>query len=437
MVLLHLFVAVRERLGVDLAVAHLDHGLRGRRGERDREMVRRSSRALGLRCHVARVNVKRRATLQGESIEEAGRHARYGFFDRLAVRYGYDHVCTAHHADDQSETVLARLVKGAGWRGLAGIRETRGLYVRPLLGFRRAELSAYASDRQVRFREDHTNRDTRYFRNRIRHDLLPLLRRRFDPKIDRHLEQIARIASDIEKGEEERANRLFTRLCRQRGAKIVLEIKPLRRYLFAQKQALYRLIFESLRVRRTLTFDDFERLDGLLTNSQSGRRVVIGGIECLHDGKSAVFCRKGSHPGHSFRYEHKGDGSREWPEWGFGLKITHGKMNDSVKRALGRRRNIEWVDADAVHGRLIVRSWKAGDRFHPLGMNHDKKLSDFFSDEKIPLTERRHTPLLCVRRGKSERIVWICGHRIDHRCRITETTTHILKLEYTRERTDD
>ncbi len=434
MVLWRLLLAVRNELGIEIGVVHVDHQLRGRRSEQDAAFVKRQAAASAVRCFVGRVDVVRRAQRHKESVEEAARFLRYAQFDRIAQRHGFDVVCTGHHADDQSETVLARIIKGAGLKGLSGIREVRNHYVRPLLTFRRSDLESYAREKSVPHREDHTNRDERFFRNKIRRQLLPLLRKDYDPQIDRHLGHLARIASLAHRRQQIHAERLFSRLCRHQAGKIVLEIKPLGRYLFDQKQALYGLILDRLDGARRATFGDFERLDELISDSQSGRLLRIGSVECRRLTRSVVFSTGRRKSARSFCFSLPGSGSYRWPEHGFGLRIRRMRWSPGLRKTLGRSPNVEYVDAGVVKGALVVRSWLAGDRFFPLGMRHAKKLSDFFSDEKIPLTVRHAIPIVCVRENGDQprdRLVWICGCRIDDRSKITALTTHVWRLEYT------
>ncbi len=431
-VLLQLLLSVRASLRIEVGAAHLNHGLRGRTSDNDALFVRKLCRQGNVPFHTRKAAVARKARQRKQSVEEAARQVRYRFLDSTADRFGYTSICTAHHRNDQAETVLARVLKGTGWSGLSGIREKLGRIVRPLLPFSKDELVQYARDKGLMYRIDRSNRDPRWFRNRIRHELIPRLKKSFDPQVEKHLHRLASIAFETDFWLRNEARRLFARYGREEDGKIVLEIKRFNRYLQAQKQALLEFILERLLVASGYDirpdYDDYAALLRLIEESQSGRKYIIGPVECVKTGTQLVFVPRHLRGQRPHVLEIEPTGSYEWPASGWRFRFSE----DDVERArgfVGRSPQLEFIDRDAVQGRLVLRAWKAGDRFCPLGMTQHKKLSDFFADERVSLERRPVLPLLCDRTGRRDRIVWVCGYRLDHRYRITETTQRIVRME--------
>ncbi len=433
MVMAQLFIRMRSRLDLDLGIAHVNHGLRGRSADRDERFVKKFSEDLGIPFYAKRVNVIREARSHRRSKEEAARNLRYRFLDEVARKERYDHVCTAHHQSDQAETVLMRLIKGTGWQGLCGIREQRGKYVRPMLDFSKPEIEGYAQKIKLKFVIDASNAHTTFLRNRIRHEVLPLLKKRFDPQVEKHLSRLSAIAEDTYGFVRAEAGRVFKSVCHEDNGKIVLEIKTFNEYLLILRQAVIELIFERLDIaeQRQLTYNDFTRILDFIEFTQAGKRLLFPGMDCTKVSGSVFFQKKAPKKNPAFSYEIDVNRSYQWPERS--LRFNSEMINpESVK--FGESPFVEYIDAEKISGRLVLRNWRPGDSFYPLGMNRSKKLSDFFVDEKVPLGEKSTVPVFCERSDekrspKKEKVIWIGGHRLDERYKITPATKLVLKIE--------
>jgi tRNA(Ile)-lysidine synthase len=344
-------------LGYRPHVCHLNHRWRGAASDADARFVRALAGQLGLPVTVGRL-------LRRDDVptEDTARRARLAFFERVAKKTGIRTLALAHTADDQAETVLLRLIRGAGPTGLAGMAGERKLgalrIVRPLLGVTRAEVLDYLKAHRLTWREDASNRDLRFLRNRVRHVLLPLLEREFNPGIRRVLCGTA----EVMRAEAER--------------------DPIARQRREIRQALGNLGFRQVEeVRKRLSAKWPVKVHG---------RTVIGELEVvLECGGLTPPCR--------FR---KG-----------AVKPAHSKT--------------ESFDADALGPRPFIRTWRPGDRFQPLGMQGEKKLQDFFVDEKVPRAERHRVPLLCATDG---RIAWVVGYRLTEPFKVTPATKRVLRL---------
>lgn len=410
MVLLHLLHAAAAAQRWQLRVAHFNHQLRGRSSDADERLVVRTAKALGVPVKVERGNVKALARRRGISIEMAARELRHTFFARTATANQVRAVVLAHHADDQVELFFLRLMRGSGGEGLAGMKwrspspVAAGVQiVRPLLDATRAELEHYARANEIHFREDASNADRGILRNRIRHELLPLLRRHYQPAISQTVRRLMAIVG-AESEFVTVAARAWLGL-KWRSPFKALPAAVQRRLLQLQLQqqqiaADYELV-ESLRITPDQPFSINARVAVL--------RDAIGLVRtCLHsavdfDGRSRVLALGGRSgravfDGVGFHWRH--DAAR---------RFTRPK----------RRAHGEEFDADQIGPSVVLRHWQPGDRYQPIGMNAAVKLQDWLTNLKIPRV-RRHE-LIVAATGSGE-IFWVEGQRIGERFKLTPDT---------------
>lgn len=354
--LLHALV----KLGYRPHVCHLNHRWRGKASDADAKFVRVLAGQLGLPVTIGSRKVAH--------TEAAARQARQAFFERVAKKTGIRTLVLAHTADDQVETFLLRLLRGAGPTGLGAMWPERQIgklrVVRPLLDVSRAEVLKYLSAEGLKWREDASNADRRFLRNRIRHELLPLLERDYNPGIRKVLRRTAEILR-AEAAQEP----------------VAWERRAIRRQL---GNLGFRQVEE---VRKRLSHESQVRLSGQTAVRELGITFV----------------------GHSER-------SEESP--------SAAATTETLRSAQGGKKT-ERFDADALGPRPFVRTWRPGDRFQPLGMKGTKKLQDFFVDEKVPREERDRVPLLCASDG---RIAWVVGYRIADPFKVTPATKRVVRL---------
>ncbi|MBI3881865.1 MAG: tRNA lysidine(34) synthetase TilS [Verrucomicrobia bacterium] len=429
MVLLHRLAEKFSKPSAHLVVAHYNHQLRARSSDADERLVRESARRLGLRCVVGRGDVRAHAKRKGVSIEMAAREVRHEFLAKTARKLGIKTIALAHHADDQVELFFLRLLRGAAAGGLGGMRaaspspmdEKLGL-VRPLLESTKAELRTFAAGQGIRFREDASNARPDFLRNRVRHELLPLLRK-FQPALDRVLPRVMRTLA----AESDLAHHLASAWLglRQRPAFSGLPVAMQRHVLEVQLVKLgiapeFELI-ESLRgsagvpVMITPERNVVRDARGVVSMAEPRRlKFTAGGL--VVQLPSAV--KKTS---------------RHFAAGNFGGIAFDATLisADQARRSLAKRRpsGIEFFDADRLGPRLTLRHWRPGDRFQPIGMKQPVKLQDWFVNRKIPAVRRRE---LVVAEAADGVLCWVEGERIGELFKLDSFTRRGLKWYWKR-----
>lgn len=433
--LLHLLAARAPAWKLRLGLAHLDHGLR-EESARDADFVRQLAADLGLVLHTERVDVRDLQWRWRLSLEEAGRKARYRFFQETADRHGYGRVALAHHADDNAETLLLNLLRGSGRLGLGGIAPMReGRYIRPLIRATRADIEDYLRRRGLPALRDPTNADSSFLRNRIRHQLIPLLERDFQPETRVVLRRTAEILREEEDWIESLLQTLLKRVVvAYQTGRLTLGADALRELPLAAQR---RVVRAALRlIQKDLQRIGFAHIEQILDLAR--RRTVAGplhlpaNIRVRRQGDHVLMIRDNAVLAHEPQGETVGDYA--YDVVGCGV-LTIRETGDSVVLSeIERDAATDWsaaspltafLDGETVEFPVTVRNFRPGDRFAPLGAGGTQKLKKFFIDHKVPRDQRRRCPLL-VSRG---RILWVAGHRIDHRARLSPLTRRVLKAE--------
>jgi tRNA(Ile)-lysidine synthase len=443
--LVHLLWEI-ERSGalVVAGLAHFNHCLRGDEADEDERFCRRLAESCSLPIEVGREDVRALAARERRSIEDAARSARYAFLEDAASRLGADVIATGHSRDDQAETFLLRLMRGAGPRGLAGIFPRAGRVVRPLLEIRRADLRKYAEERQLAFREDATNRDVSIPRNRIRHELIPYLERELSPGI---VEVLAREA-DIARDDEDRLNAEAIALLdtvvlgdvpsgHARDAELdAARLGSLHPALAAR---VAREVLARVAAGRSVQAHHVERLLAL-TRGEGGDAASLPGVEAVR--RNGVITLGPPRPrafSNSFRFPLSIPGEVVLSDPGWAVSAAWGSLAtpqtqtaDAEVAALGGTRPAEgwlqaWVEAGAVRLPLTVRSRKPGDRLRPSGLGgRRKKLQDLLVDRKIERTARDLLPLVV---DADDRIVWVVGEPTAEDFRVTGPSQGVILLK--------
>jgi tRNA(Ile)-lysidine synthase len=426
--LLRVLLELREELGIVLAVAHFNHGLRGEASEADQAFVAELTHHHGLEFFAGRGDVRSHALTGKLSLEAAGRELRYAWFAQLAEEQRFDSVATAHTLDDQAETVLLKFLRGAGTRGLAGIypqmlrsagRKMR--FVRPLLSVTRYEVETYLTSLGQEWREDESNLDHRFARNRARHELLPLLEREYNPNIRRVLSDTA----EVSRAEEEYWQAVVERELHARapGAKAPSEVEgmaeaaPLQCHASggrlsladfpALPLALQRRLLRRFAESEDLTLD-FEHVERLL-------RCAIGELTRTELPEGWLASRRGDclelhapapeqAPG-DYEYTLPIPGEVRIAELGITLRALI--VRQEFARESGEPDN--FLSADLLGPELTVRNWRPGDRFWPVHRGSEEKLKRLFAEKKIPQGKRATWP---VALAGDDIIIWVGGFPI-------------------------
>jgi tRNA(Ile)-lysidine synthase len=432
--LLDLLALMRQRgdLDSDLHAAHLNHGLRGTDADADEAFVRDFAETKHIPITIERRNVAARHAERAGSLEEVARDERYAFLASVADHAGAQAVALGHHADDQVETVLHRILRGTGLRGLRGIPLTRLIgdgsavrVVRPLLRTRRAAILRHLADRGIQYREDASNEDVALHRNRIRHELLPLLEQDYNRGVRDAILRLAHAATD--------ASELLLDLAHAEASECVdgaaIRVCPYSR----AHGALRPLLVDRARTMAApggpqLDATHYEAVDDLAFHGEPGERLDLpGGIVAMRSGEAVVFTQS---PAAAAAPEVRAllnvPGETVVPEAGVTVAA---KLLDRAAFALDafvaeKSRYDEAVDADALAGGLVLRTRRDGDAFHPLGAPGRKKVGDFLTDRKAPSDERDGALIVADDDGP----VWVVGHRIDERVKVTDATRRVARL---------
>ncbi|MDO4540099.1 MAG: tRNA lysidine(34) synthetase TilS [Syntrophomonadaceae bacterium] len=387
MALLDVLCGLRGELGFSVIAAHLNHGLRPE-ADAEQELVRRRCEDYGVMLHCRRVEVRELAQRNGWSLEDAGRQARYGFFRELKAETGAAAIATAHHSGDRAESVLLHLLRGSGIRGLRGILPVNGDLIRPLLIVSRADIMAYVEEKRLPYCIDDSNYDLAYTRNRIRHQLLPLLREQYNPSVDDALNRLAEVAAEDEALLEALSRSALAGIVTAGGeGEMVLE----RNALYELPCALQR------RVLLVALKDNFPgewgleavaRLRELGTKNGSSHRVVLNKAVTARLEYGRMIIGGAPAAAEPFGVEIAAPGPVALPDgrcW---------ELYRSVKAHWQRAPGELALDYERLQWPLCLRSRRPGDRFEPPGMTGSKKLKDVLMEAKIPQSQRDAAPLL-------------------------------------------
>ena len=379
----------------EFVLAHCNFHLRGEESDGDEKFVRDYAERKGLSLYVKQFDTMAYAKEHGVSIEMAARDLRYAWFEELRQQLGYDKIAVAHHADDQLETFFINLLRGAGIRGLKGMQPLNGNIIRPLLDKSREEIHQYAIENGIKWREDHTNAETQFLRNKIRHELLPVIDGISKEGRASILKSISHLASENELYRELVDEKLFQIVKKDGEVQKTSHLSPL----------TSQLLFEWLR-DYGFNSDQVHFIHEAM-NGQPGtsffsptHKVTIerDGVEltpiCQHD-KTQVELVYEQHP------------------------------NDD-NFVIDKSPEVAQLDYDKLTFPLKLRMWQAGDRFYPLGMKGSRLLSDFMKDLKLTTRQKEECQVLTT--AKDE-IVWVVGRRVDERFKVTDKTKTILKIQ--------
>lgn len=418
-VMLDVLLSLRDQWNLTVAVAHFNHQLRGEESEGDEEFVRDLAHRHKVECFVEKADTSAEATRRRRSLQAAARDLRYEFFGRLRDTHGFTRAATAHNADDNAETILLNLARGAGVRGLSGIPILReeGHIVRPLLGVTREEIETYAKERALTFRTDSSNVEDHYTRNFLRHSIVPLLKDRVNPNLTATLSRTAELFRDLDAFLSEKTGQILSKIVEKNdGVEVVVRIHELKSLpLYLQDHGL--LLIAQEFTKGDVDFSTVKSLLNLTVAETGSTYALTEACIVVRDRDRLVFRHALEHA--PFVYRIEPDRAYQFDRFRFSSVTT-----DSF-RPHGNGM-VEFIDADRLGSSLVLRTWAEGDWFYPLGMDGKKKLSDFFVDAKIPLYEKHSIPVL----ESDGSIVWVCGKRIDNRFKVGETTKRILKLEY-------
>ena len=403
--------------GFSFDVVHCNFKLRGAESDEDEAFVRNLAQSYGVNCIVKSFDTQKLADSQGVSVQMAARHLRYQWFEQLLQGSEYQEIATAHHKNDVLETMVFNLAKGTGLWGLRGIRHRQGHIIRPLLFTDKSQIRHYAQQHQLQWREDSSNAEDKYRRNFIRHEVIPVLEQ-INPNLFQTLEGTLERLIGAEALVRASCEQIKKQCLTRRGNDFFLRTEPLLE-LPGLNVVVHEILNDfglqyqqSATIARMLMDKNKEAYIGKVFDTTTHRvnmdreEIVISPLASRQPQPVASVISEKEH--------HK-----EMDFWDLNMRVLDASRYHIVPLA-----NIAALDHEKLKFPLKLRKWQEGDSFYPLAMNCRKKLSDFMIDTKVPLNLKERVFVLT----SGDDIVWVVGHRIDHRYRITEQTRQVYEV---------
>jgi len=410
--------------GLDLIIAHLNHGIRGDEAKRDADFVKETAKTLGLTFVYGEVNTLEYREEAGISLEDAARTLRYKFFNQVLSKHYATKLATAHTLDDQAETVLMRLIRGSGSNGLSGIPPVSNNIIRPLIETSRSEIEQFLKSKNVSWINDSTNESKEFLRNKIRIDLLPELET-YNPNIKETLARTADILRYEDEFISKQARKHFEETFNANKSELIGDLEYYRNVDKTLRFTLLRLAVEviagSLKNVSSLHITNAD--DFLLSDNPSGEIEIPEEIVIVK-GYNTILVTKKAELNHEFNHTIQAHGKWSFNE--FSVHIEYVKTHELHEND----ESIAFFDPETVEFPIEVRSFKPGDSFSPLGMTSSKKLQDYFTDIKLPQFMRSRVPLFL---SKGD-IMWIGGIRIDNRFKVKDKREEVLMMKLIRPR---
>lgn len=403
----HLF----RQLEFPIGIAHCNFQLRESESDQDEEFVKNLANQYDVPFFTIKFNTKEFAENEGISIQMAARDLRYDWFEEIREKHNYDYITIAHNRDDVVETFLINLTRGSGIKGLTGIKPKSGNTIRPLLYASRNEISEFIDKHNLKYREDSSNSSVKYSRNLIRHEIIPLFEKINSGFRETVIENISKL-KDTETIYNASIDNARNSILRYENQKLLINLEKLN-----QLNPLSTYLYEILKpygFSGAQSIDIINSLEGI-----SGKQFFSATHRLIKDRNDLII--EEIHQIHNKIYYI--DQDTENITSPINLNITKQELNDEFE--ITKSKDIGLFDLDKIEFPLILRKWKKGDYFMPLGMTNLKKLSDFFIDNKLSLIDKENTWIL----ENCNKIIWIVGLRIDERFKISDKTTNILKIE--------
>lgn len=396
-----------HKLGLHISLAHCNFNLRGNESDGDEEFVIQLADDLDIEAFTESFDTEGYSVLNKVSIQMAARELRYYWFDELAQQLGFDYILTAHHADDNLETFLINFSRGTGLDGLTGIPEVNNKFVRPLLPFSRENVVDYAKENKLEWRVDSSNASTKYLRNKLRHEIIPVLKEINPSLLQSYQSTINNLSDTADIVEDSMELFLKEAIETIEDNKIVFKIAEFKKH---NNPKAY--LFEAL---KDYGFTEWNDVMNLL-DAQSGKYLLSNTHRLIKHGETLLLSEIVSEEIEDIYIE---DMNEE-------VETPFGMLGFSNVDVISQNTTSSiFVDKALVHFPLTIRKWEVGDVFFPFGMVGKKRVSKYFKDEKLSLLDKESSLLLC----SGDDIIWVINRRADNRFRVTDETKDILKIE--------
>lgn len=415
--LLHFLNKFQKKFRIEIGAAHVNHLLRGKESDRDELFCKTICREISIPFFSIRKKVKSYSLKHKISLEAAGRKIRYDFFEKISNQHRYNKIATAHNADDNTETVLLNLIKGAGLKGISGIPIKRKNFIRPILVLSKNEILNYLEKKLFEYRVDSSNLSNEYERNYLRNEIIPLIQKNINPAITNSVLNTSINLQRLNAGLTEISANLKSKITVIPGVKVSIPVGFIvDENEFISSYLIKEIVDENFSVK--FESNDIKKIL-LLVNKTSGKSEELSSKLVGYRERDKIIIKKKS-----------GESTHDNKIISVGDKI---KINGRVfsilkykfeKVQLSSSKNIEYISADKLKDNFIIRNWRKGDKFYPIGMKGSKKVSDYLNDIKINSFEKKDQ-LVLENDGK---IVWIIGQRLDDRFKLKSNSKKVLKL---------
>ncbi len=442
--LFHILYMLKEEYNMEIGLVHLNHMLRGEDADNDEKFVKDLAKKYDLKIHSFREDIKKYCDDKKLSFEEGARNRRYEIFDEVFKKYSYNKIALAQNKNDQAETVLMRLIRGSGIKGLKGMNFKRGNIIRPILNISKIDIEQYLNDNNLRFCVDKTNFKTDYTRNKIRLELIPYIEKEFNDNIVDVLFSTAEIFNEDYLFISKYADTVFYNIVKEKNIndKIIYEIY-IDNLLLQDDSIIKRIIRKIIFILSSEDLKGFNKIHlndilNLIKNKVNNKKYYFKDI-CINinydtleiyidDDKKELINNKDD----ILYYELK-DINKAIIDYKNGKNFTQNeitigdykiKFNITKNSKIVANKNKIYIDLDKIKNDINIRNRKSGDKFIPFGMNGRKKLKDFFIDSKIENKLRDKILLLC----DGNEIIWVVGYRMSELYRVTKDTKNVLQI---------
>ncbi len=398
-----------QKAGYELAIAHVNFLLRAEESDKDENFVKDLSKHYDCPFYSIRKNAEQKGKDWKMSVQMAARKIRYNYFERLLDEFGYDYVLTAHHLDDSFETSILNFIKSGSYSAIAGIPAINDKVLRPLISFSRSEIHEYAKSNSLNWREDQSNSSLKYQRNMVRHKISPVARE-INPSFLNTFSEASDQLHLLKFFLEEKLKRANEDWIVKKKDSITVDIAHL------QKQPEDLILFWELLKGLNFNFKQFQNIVKSI-DSESGKKFFTDSHLCVKDRKHFIISTI-----HAEVDEFLISNLEQSIKFGEVI-IKADYIENDIRIETDDK--IALVDNEKIHFPLKIRLWQDGDKFQPLGMAGEKKLSDFLIDLKMPINQKRKQYVLL----SDEDIIWVIGQRINHKYRITENTKQAIRFE--------
>ncbi|MEO8232676.1 MAG: tRNA lysidine(34) synthetase TilS [Ignavibacteriota bacterium] len=415
--LLHFLNKFKKKFRIEISAAHINHLLRGKDSERDEQFCNAICDELSIPIYIHSQNVKTYSKKNKISLEAAGRKIRYNFFEKISKVNGYNKIVTAHNADDNTETVLLNLIKGTGLKGISGIPVKRNNIVRPILSLSKKEILNYLEQNRFEYRIDKSNLSNDFERNFLRNEIVPFIIKNLNPSLSNSVLNTSLNLQRLNLWISEIANDFKSNVSVKQKKSVSIPAELIKKSNeFIASYSIKEIIDENFSAK--LESSDLKKILSLV-KKQSGKSEELSENLIAQKERNEIIVKEKSISKNS---------DIKKLIIGSSLKLDGKTFSivevDIDKIKINNNKNEEYISAQKLNKDFIIRKWKTGDKFYPIGMQGTKKISDYLNDIKINSFEKSEQMVL-ENRG---RIVWVIGKRLDNRFKLTSKTKKALKL---------